>query len=514
MRALPLTLMLTCGLLSACEDFSERVPGTPQTPGPSVDARFIPPAGFWTGAAAAGPWCAAAAPAALARPPLDVTEWKTGTRGLEEASPDAASPDAASPNAANLKGASLKGANVITGADLALQTHDHEALEAWLIRRGARLQGRSGSFVLSHTSAEVGRQAVELGLATYAERLPELELSALPTPTESGDPSTESYFKLTGVSGAWAALEQGCAPVVVAVVDTGWSSDPAGHEANLAPRSAWFNAVSGEQGNANSKASLSAGRDHGAQVASVIAQTVNGGGPGYSLGYNLVKVLPVAAQAEDGSLPPAAVALAIDYALGQAVTPAGTRVNPYPASIINLSLGSPGSGSAEESALLSEQARRAAAAGVLMVAAAGNSAGELYNYALAEPTIAVGGLNRDGSRWLETTAPDQAPVGSAAGPELDLAAPAKEVSVTYNRRVFLATGTSFAAPWASAQLALWMYANRQYAGSPSAGLQGDALYSALRRCLAAAGQHPRDSTTGVGAVNTATLVASSGACRP
>ena len=101
---------------------------------------------------------------------------------------------------------------------------------------------------------------------------------------------------------AWAQLDTGCDHPVVAVLDSGWVGSTTHAEYNLVPKSAWFNAITTTQGNADSVVTdpaLVNGRNHGTAVAGVIAMTTNGYGAGAGVAYNLAKVLPITVMSSD-----------------------------------------------------------------------------------------------------------------------------------------------------------------------------------------------------------------------
>lgn len=459
---------------------------------------YTPAKGYWNEVPAGGPWCSTTRLATLGEQiDLDRTVTPTmrelrgwGGRSLRPQGTRAAPVQFMLPLDQPLEQAEQR----FNQALRSLGVSQHEARGWW------------------HTAVVSDLQANQLlrdGTVQYAEPVVRLSLSALPTPTERPLTNESTYLRMTGVPQAWAALDQGCAHPVVAVVDSGWTGDTTGHDSNLVPRSGWFDTITGRQGQATTSYVNGTDQLHGTAVGSIIAMSTNDGSVGTSLSHNLVKVLPINVMSggedgrEPGSIYSDHVQSAIEYASGSTIVNGTMFTNPHPAQVINLSLGAPSSGQSELQSL-KVTAEKALMRGSLIVAAAGNSGvSPAQNYALSELTIGVGAVGTSGVRSSF----------SNYGPGVDMMAPGSNVAVLIGGQEQLWSGTSFAAPWASAQLALWSYTNQQRTGSFTAGLSGQALHDRVTQCLASAGSPRADEGSGI--INTAKLVDQSNpSCHP
>jgi hypothetical protein len=147
---------------------------------------------------------------------------------------------------------------------------------------------------------------------------------------------------------------------------------------------------------------------HGTQTAGLIGAATNNGVGMASVGRS-VRVLPVRALGKCGEGDDADIQAAMRWAAGLPIP--GVPVNPYPARVINMSLGGEGGCSAA----YQDAVDSVTAAGAVVVASAGNNTG----HAVGEPgncrgVIAVAGLRHVGTK-----------VGfSSIGPEVSIAAPA------------------------------------------------------------------------------------------
>ena len=278
--------------------------------------------------------------------------------------------------------------------------------------------------------------------------------------------------------GAWA-ITQGSASITVAVLDTGvvtshpdlagklWpgydfvsrtnrSNDGDGRDANPEDPGDWT--TDGEC-RAGEVATVSSW--HGTQVAGLIGAASDNGIGMASVGHN-VMVLPVRVLGKCGGFDDD-IQAAMRWVAGLSNDPV---VNPHPAKVINLSLGSTGACLHNYPAVIAELN----AAGVSVVVAAGNETGR----AVGEPAncagaIAVAGLRHAGSK-----------VGySNLGPEVAVAAPAGNCvnltgaclypllttlnsgltspgSNTYSDSFSSSLGTSFAAPLVAGTVGLML----------------------------------------------------------
>ncbi|HET9821442.1 MAG TPA: S8 family serine peptidase [Burkholderiaceae bacterium] len=239
-------------------------------------------------------------------------------------------------------------------------------------------------------------------------------------------PSGEVASSIDAVS-AWDTTT-GSAAVVVAVLDTGVrfdhpdlagkllpgydmvsdaaiANDGNGRDADASDPGDWVTQAEAGVG-AFQGCTASPSSWHGTQVAGIVGAATDNGIGMAGAGWN-VRVLPVRVLGKCFGYTDD-IAAAIRWAAGLAVP--GVPVNPNPARVINLSLGSDGACSqAEQDAI-----NAAVGAGAVVVAAAGNSAGHAAGSpANCAGAIGVAALRHAGSK-----------VGfSDVGPELSIAAP-------------------------------------------------------------------------------------------
>ena len=316
-------------------------------------------------------------------------------------------------------------------------------------------------------------------------------------------PAGEVASAINAVS-AWDTTT-GSAGVVVAVLDTGVRFDHPDLAGKLLPGydmvsvAAVANDGDGRDGDASDPGDwvtaaeaatpLFAGCDvsssswHGTQVAGIVAAATDNGVGMAGAGWN-VRVLPVRVLGKCFGYT-SDIVTGIRWAAGIAVP--GLPVNPNPARVINLSLGSTDVCSAEERSAIAD----ANAAGAVVVVAAGNSVG----LAATSPANCPGAIGVAALRHVGTK------VGfSDVGPELSIAAPGGNcinigagepclypilttidsgatvpVAPTYTDSFNISVGTSFSAPLVAATAALMLSA--QPALTPAgvrAGMQATA----------------------------------------
>jgi serine protease len=202
---------------------------------------------------------------------------------------------------------------------------------------------------------------------------------------------------------------------------------------------------------------------HGTQLSGLIAALTDNG-IGMAGAAPSVRVLPVRVIGKCGGYDSDIIA-GMRWAAGLSVP--GTPANPYPARVINLSLGGDGACSAAYQQAVDE----ITAAGSVIVAAAGNSGHAVAQPANCAGVIAVAGLRHAGTK-----------VGfSSLGPEVTISAPGGNcvntdagspclypmltttdsgqtgpVSSTYTDSFNVSVGTSFSAPLVAAVAALTM----------------------------------------------------------
>ena len=376
-------------------------------------------------------------------------------------------------------------------------------------RSGLSAQSASKLSALGLTASSAGEgwlrlQGDDAGLQTKADRLVEAGEALYVQPeylyTPSGEtpddplyvPAQQAQDRQGNLEAAWPVLRgmaaPACGAVTVAVIDTGFVTDGSEDlQANLAPRAAWLNLASNQQGDATPLDGPEAG--HGTAVASVIAMTTDNGLGGAGVGHNLLKVLPINAYTRQGGSAgfwSSDVASAIDYALGSATLANGqTLVNPTPARVINLSFGTQGA----EDAYLEQHLQRAQQSGVLVVAASGNAGlAQVDSPARSSSVIGVGAVDGAGLRasfsnhgaGLQVVAPGVDVLGSAGGEALQW------------------DGTSFATPYVAAQAGLWLYAH-------GGRVSGD-VRAAFLACAHQAGSATWQDATGYGVLDTLKLV--------
>jgi serine protease len=310
---------------------------------------------------------------------------------------------------------------------------------------------------------------------------PDVEYAIIDRPvrlqsTSPNDSSFSSQWALLSTSGQGGAkfnlawdLIKGSASVVIAVIDTGVVFDTAELKGRLLPGydfiadSSTANDGDGrdsdpsDPGNwitsAESQSGTFAGcsvKDsnwHGTFVSSLIAANTNNSSGVSGADWN-AKILPVRALGKCGGL----LSDVLDGMLWAAgLDVPGVPTNTTPASVINLSLGGDTTCSTTEQTVVD----RVTAAGVLVVASAGNSGGAVEAPAVCNNVMAVGALDRDGSRAAY----------SSVGTAIDLMAPGgysygilgvSNSGTTSPDSATLATktGTSFAAPMVAAAAGL------------------------------------------------------------
>ena len=272
---------------------------------------------------------------------------------------------------------------------------------------------------------------------------------------------------------AWD-LVRGSADVVVAVLDTGvvfetpdlmgrllggydfisdipTANDGNGRDSNAADPGNWIS-TEDSQTSAFSGCSVKNSSWHGTFVAGQIAANTNSDSDVAGADWN-VKILPVRVLGKCGGL----LSDVLDAMLWSAgLDVPGIPLNPNPADVINLSLGSSTSCSSFEQTVVN----RVTSAGTFVVAAAGNSGGAVDSPANCSGVMAVGAVDRDGSRASY----------SAIGTGVDLMAPGgfsnglvglgnSGSTVPASASLVSKTGTSFASPMVAATASLMRAVN-------------------------------------------------------
>ncbi|MFP3247197.1 MAG: S8 family serine peptidase [Paraburkholderia sp.] len=284
---------------------------------------------------------------------------------------------------------------------------------------------------------------------------PDTEMSVTMTPN---DPEYSSQWGLTsnqkpGVAtvgiraeGAWDVANG--SGIVIAVVDNGVTSH-GDLNANILPG---YDFTSGNRGGNGMNPGITTEKNcsvvwHGTHVAGIAAALTNNG-VGIAGIAPAARIVPVRVMNACGNGYASDIADGITWAAGGSVP--GVPANPYPAKVINLSVG--GLGMCE--ATFQNAIDYAISRGSMVAAAAGNNAVDASNFepANCRGVVSVGGTNRPGGRW----------VNSNDGVTVDIAAPADSIWSTYNNGTSspgtegytYMSGTSMAAPAVSGVMAL------------------------------------------------------------
>ena len=225
----------------------------------------------------------------------------------------------------------------------------------------------------------------------YAEPDRYLYPQALPNDPDLGEQWNMLAF---GMPQAWA-LETGKSNVVIAVLDSGVDLT---HEDLVGRNVPGCDLYNGDNDpSPGSPAQIVGDQRHGTHVAGIALATGNNGKGVAGVAYSGVRLLPVKVFDDSGTdaqrTATSVVAKAIRWAAGMSVE--GMNRNPYPAKIINLSLG--GDDTVET---LNDAVADARAQGALVIAASGNSGrgDTIFTPANAPGAIAVGSVDQDGMR--------------------------------------------------------------------------------------------------------------------
>jgi len=347
------------------------------------------------------------------------------------------------------------------------------------------------------------------GLSQYVQPEYLYQPDGLTVPPDNRDYALDqaTLFRQMNLEQAWRQFQDGCYQPVVAVADTGVYTGRADLAPNLTPKESWLDVVGSDlttplaqQGRV--EPNPGSGASHGTQVSGIIAATTNSGSALAGAAYNLAKVLPIKvfdAQRRAGTLQ---VAQALEYAAGSTTIGGQRFVNPTPAQVANLSLSISGADFSDP--YLESVLQRVTQQGLIVVASSGNTDTSSVSYpASSSYVIAVGATDAEAkrARWLGGFA-------SNYGSDLEFVAPGTGVPVLYGAAkddYAMAYGTSAAAPFISATIALYILQKQRYA---KAGNPSDFL-GQVRQCLQSASQNgPSDwnPQTGYGLVDAARVV--------
>jgi len=270
-------------------------------------------------------------------------------------------------------------------------------------------EGADLEAALERLNADPRVEYAEPDLYLYPLSLPEGDAPPLPD-----DPFLHEQWHLLefGLPEAWR-LEAGDGGVVLAVLDSGVDLSHEDLAGRTLPGCDLYN--KDNDPNPGSPTQLGANQRHGTHVAGIALATGDNGKGVAGVAYTGVKLLPVKVFDDSGRdsqrTATSVVANAIRWAAGLSVE--GMNRNPYPARIINLSLGAPGTVQT-----LNDAVADAREAGALVIAASGNSSSEggIFAPANAPGAIAVGSVDQDYRRSDFSNY-------SASGRSVDLMAP-------------------------------------------------------------------------------------------
>ena len=254
-------------------------------------------------------------------------------------------------------------------------------------------------------------------------------------------------------------------PVVVGIVDTGAPKDHPDLDGAIREAKDFSGSLSGPfdvQG-------------HGTHVGGIVAARY-GNGLGITGAAPDAQLVYAKGLDDNGTGSDAGIAAAIDWLVGRGDI-----------SVINLSLGSD-----MHSPAIQQACDRAAAAKVPIVAAAGNSGGRINCPGNLPTVICVGAVDRQ-----RHVAPF-----SCRGPEMDIAAPGVDILSSFvNGTYAKLSGTSMAAPWVAAVVALMI------AADPTIDRSLEAIFSRIKKAAVDEGDPGHDYYFGWGLVNPAKAVA-------
>lgn len=443
--------------LTACNQ--PVIPNKGNTPQPNTSQTLST---YWNGEDPAGPWCSTQAQSLNAQSvPATLPEVLPAERALQ---------GLRAPQ--RLSGQQLNSAQdwmVLLDTSRDLDTVRHELQDARL----------HSTWNDAHWSAVRASQAdvqrlLDRGTVQYAE--PALTFSPgaqseVQYATDELTSSEKAYYPLTKQTEAQQRLRPGCRPVVVAVIDSGLIT-PEKERFNLVHPRAWFNAVTGTQGNADIPVGISNDdAHHGSAVAHIIFSVSGDGLKSNSLSMNNIKVLPITAMRAVTPAPDAQgnvgdpygtfttpdVIKSIYYAVGQPVetSPGVTVTNPFPAQVLNLSLGAPNYSAASQEYFTTRVMSVVNQANAVLLAATGNQgAAKVHNLAALPGTFGIGAIDLEGKEASFTN----------RGEGLDILAPGQRVFARVGGVEQSWSGTSMATPWASAVMASLIYKEQHTKG--------------------------------------------------
>lgn len=286
---------------------------------------------------------------------------------------------------------------------------------------------------------------------------------------------------------AWV-VTQGLASMVVAVLDTGVrfdhpdlqgrllpgydfvstvaaANDGDGYDSDASDPGDWITAGENVSGGAFPGCGVSSSSWHGTQTAGLVGAAASNG-IGMAGTAPDVKVLPVRVLGKCGGFD-SDIVVAMRWAAGLDVGNS-VPINPNPAKVLNLSLGSSGSCTPLYRDAVNELIGR----GVVIVAAAGNEGLAVNTPGNCDGVIAVAGVRHAGTKVgyssLGAEVALAAPAGNCVNPSGDCLYPILSTSnagtnspgaATYTDSIDYAVGTSFSSPLVAGTAALMLSAN-------------------------------------------------------
>jgi serine protease len=213
-----------------------------------------------------------------------------------------------------------------------------------------------------------------------------------PLTTIPNDPLFTSQWNMLdfGLPQAWA-IETGSPDIIIAIIDTGVDTEHEDLRVRLLPGCDFYN-----EDNDPNPGGATDEPAHGTHVAGIAVAVGNNGRGIAGVAFGGTRAVPIRVFDDSGNQTDAfKVSTAIRWAAGLPTPGVGTNRNPYPAHIINLSLGGKGPIST-----LNDAVAAARNTGAIVVAAAGNDGRSdlILSPADAPGALAIGSVNQNYQR--------------------------------------------------------------------------------------------------------------------